>query len=140
MSVIDILEAEVLSDPIDARPGFELESFWEGERSRRSESGRAFAVKLRIDPAAAVYLRYYFGTLVERLVSESKERDAEGRALIMLRFSMPEEALLILPGLGSAVEVLEPPLLRIALESRAKECARRNASTRAGSSVRVSIP
>lgn len=138
--VIDILEAEVLSDPIDPRPGFALESFWEGERSRRSESGRAFAVKLRMDPAAAVYLRYRYGTLVERLVSESEERDAEGRALVALRFSMPEEALLILPGLGSAVEVIEPLFLRLALESRARQCAERNAALPNHPGIKVSVP
>jgi len=138
--VTDIIEAEVLPHSIEARPGFDLESFWNEEREKRSESGRAFAVKLSIDPAAAIYLRPRFGILVERLISRSEERDVEGRAIIELRFSMLEEALLILPGLGSAVEVLDPPLLRLALSSRARECAERNASIRAQTSVKVSLP
>lgn len=140
LAVTDILEAEVLPIPIEARHGFDLELFWAKERARRSEAGKAFAVKLSIDPAAAIYLRPRFGTLVERLVFESRERDAEGRTIIDLRFSMLEEALLILPGLGSAVEVLDPPLLRLALSSRARECAERNAPLQDQLSVKVSVP
>jgi len=140
IAVTDIIEAEVMPIPIEPRPGFDLGSYWDEERERRRESGRAFAVRLRIDPAAAIYLRPRFGTLVERLVAESPERDEEGRAIIELRFSMMEEALLILPGLGSAVEVLDPPLLRIALESRTLECAERNSPVRDQASVKVSHP
>jgi hypothetical protein len=81
-----------------------------------------------------VYLRPRFGDCLERLAASAAPADDSGRVEIELGFSSLEEALCILPGLGGAVRVLEPELLRLALADRARASADANASTEARAS------
>lgn len=123
IATTDLLEAEIEAGGFEEPAGFDLATYWESERERRKAIDSSFAARLRILPQACIYLRPRFGNLVERLAAEAGGTgDAEGRVEIELGFASLEEALLILPGLGSAIEVLEPELLRLALADRAAAC------------------
>ena len=97
--------------------------FRSAERARRAGLASSFRAKLSILPSIAPYLRPRFGTLVEKAVEEAGMPDAGGMVKIELGFQSLEEALFILPGLGGAVRVEAPEILRLALEDRALACA-----------------
>lgn len=119
----DVSSAEALDATFSYPEDFVLGPWWRRERERRAELASSFKARLSILPSIAPYLRPRFGTLVESLVAGAGTPDARGMVRIELGFHSLEEALFVLPGLGGAVRVEGPELLRTALEDRALACA-----------------
>jgi hypothetical protein len=119
----DITSAESTGETFPYPGDFELGSWWRRESSRRAGLASAFRARLSILPSIAPYLRPRFGNAVEELVAGAAPPDAGGMVEIELGFHSLEEALFILPGLGGAVRVRAPEILRLALEDRALACA-----------------
>jgi predicted DNA-binding transcriptional regulator YafY len=123
ISTLDIFEAEALSEAFHAPEDFDLASFWSEEGERRSRMEASFSARIGIRPEAAIFLRARFGLGPELEIAAAAAAgrgDDQGRVEVELRFSAMEEALFLLPGFGSAVIVLGPEELRIAMEDRAR--------------------
>lgn len=100
-----VLEAEVLDEPSQPRPDFELTSFWTHRRDDFQTHGTAYEVTVRARPGAVRALRNDY---------ESEPPDAEWTTL-GLTFGAKEHALRRLLSFGPDVEVLGPADLRRAV-------------------------
>ena len=104
------VRAARLSDEESSRPeGFDLAAFWAESVARfKTEVPRYFAT-LRAHKSVVPVL-YYAGRFSR--VEEAKEPDAEGWAIVRMRFQFEEDACGLALGFGTKVEVLEPEDLR----------------------------
>ena len=103
------------------RPGdFDLIQFW-GEWCRNYEENRLpFPVLVRVSPAIASNLDYFF----KEGARESGKTDEDGWAEVELNFDYFEQARARLLGFGGAIEVLEPIALRFSVKDYAEQILR----------------
>ena len=110
-----ILDVQV-SDQVYERPtGFDLPVFWQNWVADHAAFRPVFAVRLRAAPAAP-------GLLADRCTIVEKSPEPEGPGWIMVvHFEHLEEARQVLLPLGTAVEVLDPPALRLSMADYARQ-------------------
>jgi predicted DNA-binding transcriptional regulator YafY len=110
--------------------GFDLTAFWVASVARfKTEVPRYFAT-LRAHKSVVPVL-YYAGRFSR--VEEASEPDAEGWAMVRMRFQFEEDACGLALGFGTKVEVLEP----VSLRAKVLEMARRVAEFYAGRGARA---
>jgi len=114
-----VRSCHVLEEPAVRPPGFELAAAWAALRSSVEVRQRGLEVTIGVDPVAL--------PMVERLLaSRIRERQPAaggGRPLLHLSFGGAGHAVGSLMGLGTRVEVLDPPEVRAALGDAARELA-----------------
>jgi predicted DNA-binding transcriptional regulator YafY len=103
-----IEESAILDEPFARPPGFDLAAYWKATTEAFSSASR-YPTRLRLEPAAAASLRHWCRILPDE---SSAEPDADGRVTFIVDFDGESHAVFVVPGLGSRVEVIEPPALR----------------------------
>ncbi len=101
----------VLPSPARLPPGFDLDAAWAALRDRVETRPRELAVVVRAAPEAA--------TMVRRLLARHLRDDDGVSTTVRLAFATVPHAVGSLLGLGTRVEVLDPPSLRAAMLSEA---------------------
>lgn len=101
-----------LTESTFRRPeSFDLAAFWRQWCARFEEQMGRYEVTLRVPPGGEKLLVDAFGEGVYRLLAET-EPDEDGRVTLCLPFPSATDAARELLGLGTAVEVVDPPDLR----------------------------
>lgn len=113
--VSDILEARLADDGFERPPDFDLAAFWEAWCAAWNENRPRYPVKVRVAPELIPLLSFYFGPLIQDIITQAGPPDAQGWVTLTLVFERLEAARDRLLGLGRAVEVLEPKPLRLSL-------------------------
>lgn len=115
---LDELEVECLPETFAYPAGFDLAVYWETACANIEAARTAFKVVVRAPPALLPVLRRLFGR------HAVLERPAAGPGLeVELGCANLVEARSRLLGLGGAVEVLEPPALRLSMADYARQIA-----------------
>ncbi|HEX8336412.1 MAG TPA: WYL domain-containing protein, partial [Pyrinomonadaceae bacterium] len=104
-----VTSARVSDEPCERPEGFDLAAFWAGSVARFKSHTPHFRATLRAH-RSVLHLRPSAGRF-SRVVS-SGEPDAEGWAIVRMRFQFEEDAAGLALGFGTKVEVLEPAGLR----------------------------
>lgn len=109
LSRIDVVE--VLDHRFDRPPDFDLAAAWAARRQAFLDSIPEYFVTVRIAPEAEPMLALIDEGRVELPLPDDIERDEYGWARLRLRFDRPDRATRLLLGLGTRIEVLDPPEL-----------------------------
>lgn len=115
-------EARIEDVPAIRPADFELQTFWRAWCTEQNERRARFLTQLRIAPHFVAALPMYFG---ERIRSQivAGTTDAQGHLIIELAFDSLEAARDRILTLGSGVEVLAPPELRLSVYDFATQTA-----------------
>ena len=114
LKVSQILEAQIQAEGFERPEDFDLATFW-GRWCQNYEANRpSTLMKLRITPGLIPFLPRIFGNQIQEEVSTVLP-DADGWISVTVDFESVEMARSRILGLGSAVEVLEPEALRLAV-------------------------
>ena len=110
---ISRIQAATALDHCFERPaGFDLRAAWDARKEAFTASIPRYFVSVRVAPAGEPFLHLLQeGTPVLPLAADV-ERDADGWALLTLRFERPVSAARLLLQLGADIEVLDPAELR----------------------------
>lgn len=114
---------ELLDHRFARPPGFDLAEAWDARRRAFLDSIPEYFVTVRLAPGAEALLALIDEGRVELPLPDDVARDAQGWAVLRLRFDRPERATRLLLGLGTAIEVLDPPELRERLAAAAADLA-----------------
>jgi predicted DNA-binding transcriptional regulator YafY len=114
--------ATLLDRPCERPPDFDLEAYWKASTQRLQESWPRYDATLRLEPRAAQQMKTWRMTSP---VEGAPPGAAEGWTTLRIQFDDEEQALFIVLGLGSRVEVLEPPALAARLGSEHAALIRR---------------
>ena len=107
-----ITEARILPDSFARPDGFDLAAFWADWRAGYERSRPRYPVTARVARHLAPVLAEYLGERVAVAPAPETEPDVGGWIAVVLTFEALEEARSRLLGLGGAVEVLAPEVLR----------------------------
>jgi len=118
-----LLEAHPLERTFTRMSDFDLNAHWQAYTSARQRRPVRFSVLARISPGFKDQLPYHFGPRIRQELALAHPPDAEGWVTLTLPFEYFEDARSRLLGFGRAVEVLEPPELRLALQDYAAQIA-----------------
>lgn len=117
--VADLLEAAPTGESFERQPDFDLQGFWQAWCAERLRSRASFTVTVRAEAAVAGRLKAFVG--VARRVERASPPDEHGRVILTLSFNHFDMARDRLLALGRAVEVLDPPELRLAIQDYAEQ-------------------
>lgn len=113
----------VLTESTFRRPEeFDLAAFWRQWSARFEEQMGRYEVTVRVPPGAERLVVDAFGEGVYHLLADA-EPDEDGRVTICLPFPSAHDAARELLGLGTAVEVVDPPELRKKIVTKAAAVA-----------------
>ena len=114
-----IQEAEITNGRFLRPTDFDLASFWQRWVQRLVKKQEQVAVKIQVLPSGLSALRTLLGEAIHQHV-EAAESDRQGRLTMTLTFGSLEDACRQLLGVGTAVRVLEPVVLRQQMQEQAK--------------------
>ncbi len=118
------IQGATLLDERFARPDhFDLPSYWASWRAAFERSIPAYAVVVRVAPAAMPRLQDLLGEEVAIHMGRAAPPDARGWHAIPVTFERIDDARRALLGCGASVEALEPEELRASLAEAAAELA-----------------
>ncbi len=117
----DLLDAQLLDEPFTRPAAFDLQNFWQAYLSERQDTAPGFVVRARVAASFTGQLHYYFGSAIQQQLDHLPASDSAGRVTLDLPFDSFDDARRRLLGLGRAVEVLEPPELRLTLQDYAAQ-------------------
>jgi predicted DNA-binding transcriptional regulator YafY len=109
-----VLTAQLTDQPFSRPDDFDLADFWQKWCASAEASRPAYLVTVRVAGDFVPQLRKLLAPRPD-LAPEPTQPDAEGRVSLTLPFQSLEEARARLLGLGRAVEVLAPEMLRQSL-------------------------
>jgi predicted DNA-binding transcriptional regulator YafY len=116
------LRACDLRDEPATRPdGFDLGTAWADLRGTVEQRPRELAVRVAVQPAALAMARRLLAAKLQPGQEPGDEEAVDGRPVLRLRFAAVAEAVGNLIGLGTRVEVLDPPSVRAALRETAQD-------------------
>ena len=115
-------EARIEDVPAIRPADFELPTFWRAWCAEQNERRARFLTQLRIAPHFVAALPIYFGERIRSRIVASTT-DAQGHLIIELAFDSLEAARDRILTLGSGVEVLAPPELRLSVYDFAAQTA-----------------
>jgi hypothetical protein len=101
-----IEEAKVLDAPAERPPDFDLESHWKSSTDAFRQNLPRYLTTLRLDPRGAAWVRRW------RMAWTQQAEEADGWTTFAARFDSEDEACFVVLGLGTRVEVIDPPELR----------------------------
>jgi predicted DNA-binding transcriptional regulator YafY len=105
-----IQEAEMTDSTFERPPTFNLADYWIQWHRRFEREQVKLVVTLRVSSAAVSNLVPVFGDGIYQVLAEAAEEN--GRLTFTLSFASEEAACQQLLGLGTAVEIINPPSLR----------------------------
>jgi predicted DNA-binding transcriptional regulator YafY len=117
----DLLTAQIVDEPFQRQPDFDLASFWQGWLAQRVANRSLYAVTVRVAPHLAHLLPYYFGKQAASQMTPSSESAWQ---TMTLHFESLAAARARLLGFGGAIEVLEPRALRASIHDYARQIAK----------------
>ena len=122
-----IERARILDNACERPPDFDLAAHWKASTAAFMESRRRLMVTLRMDPSAADTLKEWFRPVTVLGPSAPADR----WITLQARFDDEEQAMFIVLGFGSRVDVVAPPTLRerVERELTAAVARRREGST-----------
>jgi predicted DNA-binding transcriptional regulator YafY len=124
------IRAMAVDDLTFDRPdGFDLAAYWTAELQRFEASLRPALAVVRASPTGRDRVAR-LGAYAARAVQEAEPPDADGWARLRLPIEHLDQAALLLLGLGSEVEVLEPHPLRDRVRELARSVAQRHDCSR----------
>jgi len=118
--VSDVLDASLSDEHFQRPDGFALVNFWKAWCEEYEENRPRYPVTLRIAPDLIPMLPRLLGDHILTLIEQTRP-DAEGRLVLTLPFETLEDARSRILGWGRAVEVLEPPALRLSVADYAAQ-------------------
>jgi predicted DNA-binding transcriptional regulator YafY len=113
-----VTRARVAEEPCERPVDFDLATFWAGSVARLKSHAPQFRATLRAH-RSVLHLLPYAGRFSR--VEALGEPDAEGWALVRMRFQFEEDAAGLALGFGTKVEVVEPENLREQVLKMAEE-------------------
>ena len=116
-----LLSALVLDETFPRAEDFDLNEFWQAWAAQRQERSPQFMVRARIRRDFIVQLRYYLGEQTLDEFAETGGSEDHGWLEGDLNFETFESARSRILSAGSAVQVLEPLELRVALQDYAQQ-------------------
>jgi predicted DNA-binding transcriptional regulator YafY len=116
-----IMDAALTGSNFQRPESFDLSTYWQTWRVRFEAEQARVTVTLRVPPGSGPLLALVFGEGIVKALQKgtSTTSSAAGHTLISLTFDSLETACRQLVGLGTAVEIIEPPELRQRLYDRA---------------------
>jgi predicted DNA-binding transcriptional regulator YafY len=120
-----VASAQVLPDPVDRPPGFDLAAFWERWSASFADSLPKVEVRLRASAAALAVFPEVFGDPARPALDAAGPADDAGWRAVTLTFEHEMAAAQRLAGFGGQVEVLSPATLRARLVTTADELLER---------------
>ena len=117
----DLLEAQPLDETFTRPPAFNLQAFWQSYLTERQDAAPGFVVRARVAPHFARQLHYHFGSSLQSQLERHFPPDAAGWLTLELPFDSFDDARRRLLGFGRAVEVLDPPELRLTIQDYAAQ-------------------
>ncbi|MEM9954908.1 MAG: WYL domain-containing protein [Chloroflexota bacterium] len=110
-------KAQRLSEHFEREPAFDLTQYWEAHVAEFVASVPEYAFTLRVDASRLKFLRLYAAG--RHTIRDTS--DDETKLIVDMRFSSPEEAQMMVLGLGTDADVIEPDDLRKAVLLQAKQ-------------------
>lgn len=107
-----VQSASLTDEPFERPAGFDLAAYWADWCAQFRASLSHYPVTLRIAPDGIPILPQIFGERTRALIARANPPDAEGWITLCLTFETIDVACSVVLGLGTLVEVLEPPELR----------------------------
>jgi predicted DNA-binding transcriptional regulator YafY len=121
-----VLEATVLEDRFERPASFDLAAFWQATSAAYEENAPTVAVTVRVRPERIGRLA---GVVGDRVVAAAErldgEGDPEGWLHLRLVLPWPDEVPGLLMGVGSGLEVLDPPAIRAHIAASAARLVER---------------
>lgn len=116
-----IMEAELTGSTFDRPAEFDLARYWQDWRDDFEARQERHTVTLRVPPGSGPLLALVFGEgIVAQLLAAPEEKHAAGHVRLSLTFDSLETACRQLLGLGTAVEIIDPPSLREMMHQQAR--------------------
>jgi len=106
-----IEEATVLEEPCDRPPDFDLPAYWQASTEELRKKRGQYEATLRLEPRTAESLARWESTSPAAVRPDPPGGD-DGWVTLRVHFYDEEHARFVAMGLGSRVNVLEPPSLR----------------------------
>jgi predicted DNA-binding transcriptional regulator YafY len=107
-----VLEADLLEETFERPAGFDLASYWLESSAAYEREVPRLEVVVRVDPEYLQELGDHIGEDSLAAAERVEGDDPDGWARLRLRLTYPREAPARLLGLGTHLEVLEPPEVR----------------------------
>jgi predicted DNA-binding transcriptional regulator YafY len=120
-----IRDAVPLEDRFERPPGFDLASFWAESSAAYEQSTPMIWVTIRIREERLGRLHDRIGDRAMRAAVRLDEPDPEGWFRMRLELPWPEEVAGQLMGVGSSLEVLDPPEIREQIVATVSRLAKR---------------
>ncbi|HEY7596676.1 MAG TPA: WYL domain-containing protein [Actinophytocola sp.] len=117
LRVSRVQSCEVGPQPATRPEGFDLASAWARLRGTVEHRRRELTVTVTVAPAASGMVRRLLATKIR------SDEPAHGGSVLRLSFAAVGEAVGSLLGLGTRIEVVDPPAVRAALRTAAHEVA-----------------
>ncbi len=115
LRVSQIRQAQICQQTFTRRDVFNLAAFWERWCADYESLQPHYSVRVRISPELVGFLQKKYGSKWLAFENPSSGVDETGWQTAVLTFDSLYSARTQLLGLGSAIEVLEPPALRLSL-------------------------
>lgn len=119
-AVAELLAVEVLPEHFVREAAFDLAGFWRAWCASQAAEGGGLDVTLRVAPAVAADVPLYFGGEARNVTLESPV-SGDDWPRVQATFASLEQARAVLLACGGAVEVLEPPGLRLSIADFARQ-------------------
>ena len=116
------IEKSAITDShFDLPDDFDLATFWSEWVQSFEQSLEKYSVTLRVWPQGIQPLVELFGDHVHRLIANAETNHDEGFSTLEFFFQSEEAACRQLMGLGTAIEIVRPAELRLAIVHRARK-------------------
>jgi len=113
-----VAAARLSDEPCERPPGFDLAAFWSGSVARFKSHLPSYRATFSAH-RSILHLLHYAGRFSR--LEDAAEPDAEGWAVVRMRFQFEEDACGLALGFGTKLEVLEPEGLREKVVRMARE-------------------
>jgi predicted DNA-binding transcriptional regulator YafY len=123
--VARVRTATILDGPVVRPPNFELASYWTETSAAYERESPTVTVVVRIREGRLDRLRTIFGDRVVASAERLEAADPEGWWHLRFRVPWPDEVPALLLGVGSGMEVLDPPDIRDRLAATAARVVER---------------
>jgi predicted DNA-binding transcriptional regulator YafY len=117
----NVTSVQVLDEPADRPPGFDLPAFWAQWSQEFQASRPRLPVRIRASGDALTVFPEVFGDAVGDAVNAALPSDERGWRELTLSFEHEEAAVHRLAGFAGQVEVLSPPSVRDRLIATARQ-------------------
>ncbi len=116
-----VVQVRALEECFERSSDFDLAEFWAGWCQAVEHDRPEYPVRVRVSPALAQALPYYFGAGIHTRLAQASPPDEHGWLQLTLIFESLEAARSRLLDFGRAVEVLAPDPLRLSLLDLAEQ-------------------